>query len=74
MKLKVEILKDAMDRKCLTQLQVAEAIGMAQSSVSNALNGRDIRRSSGKRLCEFLELDVSKVVVLRNGAVTVNAT
>ncbi len=65
MKLNGDMLKDARDRKGLTQGQVAEALGMSIATVSYAESGYEIRNSSGVKLCDFLNIDLAEAVVPR---------
>lgn len=66
MKLNGAMLRDARDRKGLTQGEVAEKLKMSIATVSSAENGNDIHQSTGVRLCDFLEIELAKVVVPRH--------
>ena len=65
MKLNVDLLRDALDRKGLTQDQVSAALKMSRQTVNKAVNGGDVRPSTGRAMCDFLGLDLAKVVVPR---------
>lgn len=65
MKLYGDMLKDARDRKGLTQAEVAEQAGISVPAVVRAEKGDDIWTSTGRQLCEFLGVDLEKAVVPR---------
>lgn len=66
MKLNGRLLRDARDRKGLTQGEVAGALGMSTNTVNGAENGRPVYPGTGKRLCEFLELELATTVIPRD--------
>lgn len=65
MKLNGLLLRDARDRKGLTQAEVSDALTMSIATVNKAENGGEIHPGTGKRICEFLGVDLAKVVVPR---------
>jgi transcriptional regulator with XRE-family HTH domain len=72
MKLKGAMLRDARERKGLTQEALATALEMSRATVSNAENEDDIWVSTGIRLCEFLDLDLAQTVLPRIPVTTGN--
>jgi transcriptional regulator with XRE-family HTH domain len=66
MKLNGAILKDARDRKGLTQDDVSEATGLSIPTIVRAEKGEGIFTSTGRSLCDFLGLDLASVVVPRH--------
>lgn len=67
MKLNGDMLRDARDRKGLTQGEVAEALKMSIATVNAAENGKDINPGTGKRICDFLTVDLAEAVIPRIG-------
>lgn len=65
MRLNGNMLRDARDRKALTQTAVAVKLGMSTATVNSAENGADIHASTGRRICEFLGIDLAKAVIPR---------
>lgn len=65
MKLNGDMLRDARDRKGLTQGQVAEALKMSIATVSFAESGYEIHARTGVRLCDFLNIDLAEAVIPR---------
>lgn len=70
MKLNGDMLKDARDRKGMTQAEVASAMGISVPTLVRAEKGEEIWTSTGRELCEFLEIDLEKAVTprVRQGA------
>lgn len=65
MKLKGTLIRDGRDRKGLTQEQLANALGVSPPTISRAENGGDIYPTTGKLICDFLEVDLAKAVIAR---------
>lgn len=65
MRLNGQHLRDARDRKGLSIVDLSEALNMSNSTISAAENGEEVRPSTGRRLCDFLQLDLAVVVVPR---------
>lgn len=65
MKLNGNALRNARDRKGLTQAEVAEALGMSIATVNKAENDGDIHPGTGKRICELLNIALATAVVPR---------
>lgn len=66
MKLKGDLLKDARDRKGLTQKEVARATGLSEPTLVRAENGEEVFTSTGIALCNFLGLDLATTVLPRS--------
>jgi len=67
MKLKGSLLKDARDRKGLTQQELAEAVGISVPTIGRAEGGGEIWPSTGREICEYLGVDLNMAVVSRGG-------
>jgi transcriptional regulator with XRE-family HTH domain len=65
MKLKGAVLRDARERLGMTQDALAAALGMTRVPISKAENEEDVAISTGRRLCEFFGLELSKTVLPR---------
>jgi len=65
MKLKREVLRNARDRKGLSQQEVAHAIGVSLPVIVRAEAGRNIHNSTGRYLCEYLGIELETAVVPR---------
>lgn len=65
MKLNGDMLKDARDRKGLTQMDLASKLGISVVTISKMENGGDIHTGTGVRVCDFLEIDLARAVVPR---------
>lgn len=65
MKLNGNVLRNARDRRALTQTDVAEALEMSIATVNKAENGAEIHPSTGRKLCEYLGVELATTVVLR---------
>lgn len=65
MKLNGTILRNARDRKGLTQAEVAVALEMSIVTVNSAENGKGIHPETGRKLCEFLGIELATTVVPR---------
>lgn len=66
MKLQSRMMLDGRDRKGLTQAQLAEALKISIPTIVRAENGGEIWPSTGKLICEFLEIDLAKAVIARD--------
>ncbi len=66
MKLNGTLLKDARDRKGLLQEEVAHEVGVSVPTIVRAEKGRKIWPSTGRKLCEFLNLDLEVAVEPRS--------
>lgn len=49
----------------LTQDDVARALKISRSTVNRAESGEEIHGENGRRICEFLNVDLVKAVVPR---------
>jgi transcriptional regulator with XRE-family HTH domain len=67
MKLNGSMVRDGRHRKGLTQQQLAEALEMSAPTIVRAENGGDIWPTTGKLICEFLQVDLAKAVVPEEG-------
>lgn len=66
MKLYGNILRDARDRKDgITLKEMSDATGMSISTLSSAENENEIHQSTGRRICEFLGIDLAAAVIPR---------
>ena len=63
MKLDGSRLVTARHRKGLNQFEVASAVGVSIVTVSNAENNRDVYPGTGRKICEFLGIDLAAVVL-----------
>lgn len=60
------MMKDARDRKGLTQEEMSQELGLSTATIFRAENGGDIWPSTGRKLCEFLGVDLARAVVPRS--------
>ena len=67
MKLNGNMLKDARDRKGLTQDELAQGVGISVPTVVRAEKGEEIWPTTGRELCQFLGVDLEKAVIPRVG-------
>lgn len=65
MKLNGDMLKDARDRKGLTQAELADNLGISIPSIVRAEKGDEIWTSTGREICEFLGIPLEKAVIPR---------
>lgn len=66
MKLNGSLLKDARDRKGLTQQELARAAGISVPTIVRAERGGEVWPGTGRHLCDFLEIDLALVVISRS--------
>lgn len=67
MKLNGNMLKDARDRKGMTQDELAQGVGISVPTVVRAEKGEEIWPTTGRELCQFLGVDLEKAVIPRVG-------
>lgn len=65
MKLKSAMMKDARDRKGLTQEELSAHVDISVPTIVRAENEGDIHPSTGRVLCEFLGVDLAAAVLPR---------
>lgn len=65
MRLKGDLLRDARDRKGLTQSQLAEFLRMSPATINKAEQELDISVSSGRQICHYLGVNLAKAVIPR---------
>jgi transcriptional regulator with XRE-family HTH domain len=63
MKLNGALIRDGRHRKGLTQQQLADALKISAPTIVRAEGGGDIWPTTGKLICEFLDVDLAKAVV-----------
>ncbi len=63
MKLNGAKLINARHGKGMKQAEVADACDVTIVTISNAENGKDVYPATGKKICDFLELDLPDVVL-----------
>jgi DNA-binding XRE family transcriptional regulator len=66
MKLKSAIMKDARDRKGLTQEELSAHVDISVPTIVRAENEGDINPSTGRTLCEFLGVNLAAAVLPRS--------
>lgn len=65
MRLNGDMLKDARDRKGLKQTEVSAETGISVPAIQRAENGEEILLTTGRELCAFLGIDLTKAVIPR---------
>jgi transcriptional regulator with XRE-family HTH domain len=63
MKLNGTRLINARHQKGLNQRAVADACGVSLVTISNAEHGKEVYPATGKKICEFLEIDLAETVL-----------
>jgi DNA-binding XRE family transcriptional regulator len=63
MRLNGNKLKEGRFRKGLNQGKLAKACGVTKSTILNAEKGKDVYPETGKRICEYLGIDLAEVVL-----------
>ncbi len=66
MNLNGTLLKNARDRKGLLQTELAVAIEVSVPTIVRAEKGESISISTGRKLCEILEVNLEDAVVPRS--------
>jgi ribosome-binding protein aMBF1 (putative translation factor) len=63
--LKREVMKNARERRGLSQTELADKIGVSIPVIVRAEGGKNIKNRTGRFLCEYLGVDLEKAVVPR---------